>query len=259
MADLDGDGFEDIVSVHEADIVYDGKPIGFVRIAWGTDDPDTWDLTTLSFGPEAAAAEDVSIVDANGDGHPDVIVATELAHLVYFENPGIDARHVRWRRTIPPITTNRGSFIRVFFADFDGDGRPEVVAANKGDQDPPEIVTKGNDGQSATTTIRKKVEKKSISLFVLPENPLNGVSQSDACPEPAGAQRLVPCPREPSKRLASPVVLEEPRMLRQFQDPSPREVKTALGARAVEWTTIRPACLDAGQVVPAPRTGQRHP
>ena len=38
MADLNGDGFEDIVSVHESDTVYDGKPQGFVRIAWGTGD-----------------------------------------------------------------------------------------------------------------------------------------------------------------------------------------------------------------------------
>ena len=33
MSDLDGDGIEDVVSVHEADIVYDGRPVGFVRIA----------------------------------------------------------------------------------------------------------------------------------------------------------------------------------------------------------------------------------
>ena len=61
MADLDGDGFEDIVSVHEADIVYDGRPVGFVRIAWGTDDPNKWELNTLSSGPEAAAADDKAI------------------------------------------------------------------------------------------------------------------------------------------------------------------------------------------------------
>ena len=161
MSDLDGDGFEDIVSVHEADIVYDGSLVGFVRIAWGTDNPDKWELTTLSSGPEAAAAEDVSIADANGDGHPDIIVATELAHLIYFQNPGRNARSARWERSIPPITSDRGSFIRVFFADFDNDGRPEVVAANKGDQNP------GFDGQEV-------IHPKNISIFILPENPLDG-------------------------------------------------------------------------------------
>ena len=133
MGDLNADGFEDIVSVHESDIVYDGSPVGYVRIAWGTGDPTRWHLSTLASGPEAAAAEDVSIADANGDGHLDVLVACELAHLIYFENPGTNAQNSRWERVSPPITSDRGSSIRAFFADFDNDGRPEVVAANKGD------------------------------------------------------------------------------------------------------------------------------
>ncbi len=137
MADLDGDGYEDIVSVHEADTVYDGKPVGHVRVAWGSADPDVWQLGTLVDGVEAAAAEDVSIGDVNGDGHPDILVACELAHFIYLQNPGgAEARTARWRRSVPEISQNRGSFIRAFLADFDGDGRPEVSAANKGAQNP---------------------------------------------------------------------------------------------------------------------------
>jgi CubicO group peptidase (beta-lactamase class C family) len=159
MADLDGDGFEDIVSVHESDTVYDGRPIGHVRIAWGSSNPNEWTLTTLASGADAAAAEDVSIADANGDGHPDVLVACELAHLIYFQNPGIEPRTRPWRSTIPPITRNRGSWIRAFFADFDGDGRPEVSAANKGAQNPGDIT---------------EPERLPFSLFHLPEDPLDG-------------------------------------------------------------------------------------
>jgi len=162
MSDLDGDGFEDIVSVHEADIVYDGRPVGFVRIAWGSDNPDSWEHTTLSAGSEAAAAEDVSIADANGDGHPDIIVATELAHLIYFQNPGSNARNAQWKRTIPPIASDRGSFIRVFFADFDDDGHPEVVAANKGDQ-------------NAGVNSQEVIQRNNFSIFILPEDPLDGM------------------------------------------------------------------------------------
>ncbi len=162
MADLDRDGFADIVSVHESDTEYDGKPIGHVRIAWGSDDPDQWQLSTLASGPEAAAAEDVDIADVNGDGYPDVIVAAELAHLIYFENPGNgpdgNPRNTPWRRTIPPLTTGRGSYIRVFFADFDGDGRPEVVAPNKGEQNPALDVQ----------------DKRNISIYHIHENPLYG-------------------------------------------------------------------------------------
>jgi len=137
MADLDEDGHLDIVSVHEADTEYDGVAKGHVRIAFGTESPDRWVLVTLAEGAEAGAAEDVAVGDLNGDGHPDVVVACELAHLIYFENPGPDrARRARWARLVPAATKGRGSFIRVFVTDLTGDGRLEVVTANKGAQNP---------------------------------------------------------------------------------------------------------------------------
>lgn len=136
MADLDGDGFEDVVSVHESDTSYDGEADGHVRIAFASDDPDVWTNITLAEGAEAAAPEDVDIADVDGDGHPDVIVAAELAHLIYFQNPGADVRTTPWPRLMLPMTRNRGSYIRVFLADLDGDGRPEAIAPNKGTQNP---------------------------------------------------------------------------------------------------------------------------
>ncbi|MDE0349114.1 MAG: VCBS repeat-containing protein, partial [Gammaproteobacteria bacterium] len=136
LADLDGDGFEDVVSVHESDTSYDGEADGHVRIAFASDDPDVWTNVTLAEGAEAAAPEDVDIADVNGDGHADVIVAAELAHLIYFQNPGADVRTGQWPRLMLPMTRNRGSYIRVFLADLDGDGRPEAIAPNKGTQNP---------------------------------------------------------------------------------------------------------------------------
>lgn len=136
LADLDQDGYEDIVSVHESDTIYDGQPIGHVRIAWGGPDPHRWRLSTLASGHEAAAAEDVTVADFDGDGDLDVVVACELAHLIYFQNPGAGARSQRWERRVIANTQDRGSYIRVFAGDFDADGRQEVVAANKGAQNP---------------------------------------------------------------------------------------------------------------------------
>ena len=158
MADLDLDGHLDIVSVHESDVQYDGVADGFVRIAFASADPDIWVNVTLAAGEEAGAAEDVSLADANGDGYPDVVVSCELAHLIYFQNPDPDARSARWERVIPAVTTGRGSWIRVFFADLDGDGWPEVVAPNKGGQNPVQGTT----------------EKHAISWFALPDDPLDG-------------------------------------------------------------------------------------
>lgn len=158
MGDLNGDGNEDIVSVHETDTRIGEKSNGYVRIAWGSGDPGNWRLTTLASGTEVAAAEDVAIADANGDGHLDIVVACETAHLIYFQNPGINSESAKWRRTIPSITTSRGSFISVSFADLDNDGRPEIVAANKGHK------SSGRDTGALGD----------FSIFILPENPLSG-------------------------------------------------------------------------------------
>ena len=160
MADLDGDGLLDIVSVHESDTQYDGEPDGYVRIAFATRDPEQWINVTLAAGSQAAAPEDVAIGDLNGDGLPDVIVASELAHLVYFQNPGTKVRQGDWPRLIVPATVGRGSFIRVFFADFDGDGRLEVITANKGEQNP------SPDTKAMTP----------VSVFRLTGDPLRGES-----------------------------------------------------------------------------------
>ena len=157
VADLDKDGYLDVVSVHELDTEY-GVPKGYVRIAWGTENPLRWESTTLASGSEAPSAEDVDIADADGDGWPDIIVACELAHLIYFKNPASNHRSLNWKRTIPKITLNRGSFIRVFFSDFNNDGKPEVVAANKGEENP----------DINNTTLNN------ISVYLLPDNPLEG-------------------------------------------------------------------------------------
>ena len=145
MADLDQDGFEDIVSVHESDAGYDSTqytpgfvapPAGHVRVAFGTANPDRWFNVTIAEGTDSPAPEDAVIVDLNGDGFPDVVVAAELSHLIYLQNPGRDARDTEWPRLILPLTRDKGSYIRVFAGDFDGDGVPELTAPNKGAQSP---------------------------------------------------------------------------------------------------------------------------
>jgi len=157
MADLDSDGFEDIISVHESDTKYDGVSRGHIRIAYGSADPDQWELITLAKGEEAGAAEDVTVDDINGDGHLDIVAACELAHLIYFQNPGVNIRTRHWERIIPKITKNRGSYIRVFSVDFNGDGRFEIIAANKGSQNTGGI---------------KGVTPKPISYFEIAGDPL---------------------------------------------------------------------------------------
>jgi len=145
MADLDNDGFLDVVSVHESDSSYDSAnftpgfeapPEGYVRVAFGSADPQQWRNITVADQLDAAAPEDAAIADINGDGYLDILVAAELSHILYLQNPGTGMRSSEWPRLKLPMTDGRGSFIRVFAADLDGDGTPDVIAPNKGAQIP---------------------------------------------------------------------------------------------------------------------------
>ena len=146
MADIDGDGYNDFISVHESDSSYDSAsftpgfeapPEGYVRVAFGAANNQQWHNINVAEGLDAAAPEDVAVADINGDGHPDLVVAAELSHILYLQNPGgSDSRSTAWPRLKLPMTEGRGSYIRVFAADLDDDGQPELIAPNKGAQIP---------------------------------------------------------------------------------------------------------------------------
>jgi len=124
LADVDADGHVDVVSVHEDS--------HHLRIAFGSTDPDGWELVTVARGAVVGAIEDVAVGDLNGDGWLDLVTVNEEAHLAYFQNPGAAARTAAWPSLVPSLTTGRGSWLQVALADLTGDGALEVLGANKG-------------------------------------------------------------------------------------------------------------------------------
>ncbi len=150
MADLDHDDVLDMISIH-------GER-SYVRVVFGSDDADTWFRLSLAEGREVRRPLDLAVGDADGDGFDDAVIACGEGHLLYLENPGGIVRGFRWGRVIPPATTRRGSFDRVSLADFDADGRLEVLAVNGGEGRDPNEDAPG----------------PGISWFALPPDPLDG-------------------------------------------------------------------------------------
>jgi len=156
IADLDRDGYQDIVSVHEDS--------NHIRIAFGTADPNHWISVTLAQGDFIEGVEDPAIGDVNGDGWPDLLVACEGGTIVYFQNPGGQQADIRkpnsWDSVIPSVAKGKGSWIRVFLADLDKDGRLEAVVTNKS------IKMYGGFGSM-------DVPPTPMSWLAIPKNPLD--------------------------------------------------------------------------------------
>jgi hypothetical protein len=172
IADLDRDGLQDIVSVHEDS--------GHIRLAFGVSH-GRWESVTLIEGGMARGAEDVAIADINGDGWLDLLVACEDGNILYFQNPGENARvPSNWAYVTPKITHDRGSWIRVFAADLNKDGHLEMIATNKGKK---MYAGKGPMG----------IAKTAVSWFDIPANPLD----ADAWQEHELGRYVVPINSRP--------------------------------------------------------------
>ena len=135
MADIDLDGFEDVVSVHESDAEYDSTaelptfippPAGHVRIAFASANPDSWTNITIAEAEDSPAPEDVVVVDINLDGYPDVVVAAELSHLIYLQNPGSSAETKLYFSPFIPFADNEEMNIKESNIIVINEAKPEI-------------------------------------------------------------------------------------------------------------------------------------
>lgn len=126
LADINGDGFTDVVLQHDNG---SGGWLGWLEATLDTTGP--WSTHVIADSLEDGrrfAAGDLDLGDLDGDGDPDVIGvvhpgewtdADAPADLFWFENPS-------WRRH--PIGQIPDALKDIDLADFDGDGRPDIVA-----------------------------------------------------------------------------------------------------------------------------------
>ena len=88
---------------------------------------------TEAVAPELASrggmVTDAAWVDFNGDARVDLVTVGEWMSIEFYRNDGAQFRNVTGRTQLPP---SRGWWYSLVAGDFDGDGRPDLVAGNLG-------------------------------------------------------------------------------------------------------------------------------
>jgi|SRR5581483_2548372 len=125
LADMNGDGHLDVVIVDNF----------FGNVTWFENsgnprDGKLWKRHAITLGG-LLGAYDVDVADFNADGRPDVVASSWRMgnQFVWYENPGAGAQN-EW--TAHVIDSNQAETRTVAAADFNRDGRPDVLGTVTG-------------------------------------------------------------------------------------------------------------------------------
>ena len=120
--DLDGDGKPDLVISN-----YYTQTLTIYRNASSSGSIVMDSALSLPSGSYVLGA---TIADLNGDGKPEVIAAAQNSNLIAVYTNSSTVGHISFSNETPVLAPSGGSPFRVIVADFDGDGKPDLAAAN---------------------------------------------------------------------------------------------------------------------------------
>jgi hypothetical protein len=124
LADVNADGKPDLVVVNSCSSLSDCVEDGSVAVMFGNGDGTFQPAVTYGAGGHGAWA--VAAADVNGDGRPDLVVATGSSSVAVLLNDGDGTFQ-------PAVIYGSGGFgvNSVAVADVNGDGKPDLLTANE--------------------------------------------------------------------------------------------------------------------------------
>jgi hypothetical protein len=126
IADIDGDGKPDVVS---ASLDYDDE-VSYISVFKNTSVTGNIFLgNPIGFGAYIDP-DQIAVGDLNGDGKPDVVIADGDPHTVSVYQNTSSAGVISFSRTDYQINYFTGGISYVSISDFDGDGKPDIVATS---------------------------------------------------------------------------------------------------------------------------------
>jgi hypothetical protein len=139
VADVNGDGKPDLVVTNDCAAVSDGfcnSPSGSVGVLLGNGNGTFQTAVTYSSG--AFQAQSIAVADMNGDGKPDLLVANFISSTPFRNgNSGVVSLLLGngdgTFQTAVPHGDGGSDAVSIAAGDFNGDGKPDIVAANSGD------------------------------------------------------------------------------------------------------------------------------